>query len=56
MPDGPERIVVGDRDQQAVLGVVADHQLTVSEIRPLGRTLEEIYLELTTDDTRGATS
>jgi ABC-2 type transport system ATP-binding protein len=56
MPDGPERIVVGDRDQQAVLGVVAGHQLTVSEIRPLGRTLEEIYLELTTDDTRGATS
>ena len=55
-PDGPEGIVVADRDQQAVLHVVARDQLAVSEVTPLGRSrsLEDVYLGLTTDNTKGA--
>jgi ABC-2 type transport system ATP-binding protein len=53
-PDGLDRIVVADRDQQSVLHLVTRHQLAVSEVTPVGRSLEEVYLDLTADDTKGA--
>jgi ABC-2 type transport system ATP-binding protein len=53
-PDGPEGILVADRDQQSVLHVVARHQLTVSEVTPVGRSLEDVYFDLTCDTTKGA--
>jgi ABC-2 type transport system ATP-binding protein len=50
-PDGPQRIVVADRDQQAILHVISRHQLEVSEVTPIGRSLEQVYLDLTAGDT-----
>jgi ABC-2 type transport system ATP-binding protein len=52
--DGPGRIVVADRDQQTVLHAISRHQLKVSEITPVGRSLEQVYLDLTTDSTSPA--
>lgn len=44
----PNAIMVQDRSEDHVLRTIARHQLLIDELLPLGSTLEEIYLELTT--------
>jgi ABC-2 type transport system ATP-binding protein len=44
----PDAIIVQDRSEDHVLHTIARHQLLIDELLPLGSTLEEIYLELTT--------
>lgn len=52
-PDGAGAIVVRDRATDEILRAVAEHQLIVSEVSPVGATLEEIYLALTTSPNGG---
>src|SRR5829696_1493269 len=44
--DGAE-ILVKDRTGEQIGRVVAEHQLVISELAPIGSSLEEVYLELT---------
>ena len=40
-------ILVKDRTGEQIGRVVAEHQLVISELAPVGSSLEEVYLELT---------
>ena len=40
-------ILVKDRTGEQIGRVVAEHQLVISELSPVGSSLEEIYFELT---------
>ncbi len=44
---GDGEIVVRDRTGEQIGRVVADHQLVISELTPVGATLEEVFFELT---------
>ncbi|MGH3259143.1 MAG: ABC transporter ATP-binding protein [Streptosporangiaceae bacterium] len=54
VPDRPGAIVVRDRTEEEILRAVAEHQLMVSEVSPVGATLEEIYLTLTASPNGGS--
>jgi ABC-2 type transport system ATP-binding protein len=43
----PTRITVSDRTGEEVGRVIAEHQLVISELVPLGASLEDVYFELT---------
>ena len=44
---GDADIVVRDRSGEDIGRVIADHQLVISELTPVGSSLEEVFFELT---------
>ena len=44
---GDADIVVRDRSGEDIGRVIAEHQLVVSELTPVGSSLEEVFFELT---------
>lgn len=46
LDDGLGSIIVADRTQQHVLDVMSRHQFVLHQLTPLGRSLEDVYLEL----------
>src|SRR5262249_43751533 len=53
MADGAGAIVVRDRTVEEVGRAVATGSLVISELSPIGASLEQIYLELTGDPNGG---
>jgi ABC-2 type transport system ATP-binding protein len=49
VPAAPRAFVVGNRDEEQVLRAVVAHELSVSQVAPLTRSLEDVYLDLVSD-------
>jgi ABC-2 type transport system ATP-binding protein len=53
---GDSDIIVRDRSGEQIGRVIAHHQLVVSELAPVGSSLEDVFFELTESDSTGGPS